>query len=90
MRSAILRAGMNDEVVIADAVREYRERLAGQSAIAFCVTIEHSQAVARAFRAAGIKAAHVDGDTPAAERRQLIERLAAGEIRTSLQLRSDQ
>ena len=71
---------MNDELVIADAVREYRERLGGQSAICFCVTIEHSQAVARAFRAAGITARHIDGDTPAAERRQLIEQLANGEI----------
>lgn len=78
---------MSDEVVIADAVHEYRERVAGRSALAFCTTIQHSYAVARAFRAAGIAAAHIDGDASASERRSLISgRQNSG----SLQLRSHQ
>jgi DNA repair protein RadD len=54
---------MNIDVVLADAITEYRKHLNGQSALAFCVTIEHSRATARAFRAAGINAVHLDGDT---------------------------
>jgi superfamily II DNA or RNA helicase len=71
---------MSAELVLDDAVTEYRRRLSGRSAIAFCTTIAHSYLVARRFRAAGIRAQHLDGDTPSAERRRLIEALATGEV----------
>jgi DNA repair protein RadD len=66
---------MNTDVVLTDAITEYRKHLDGQSALVFCVTIEHSRATTRAFRAAGINAVHLDGDTPAKERRDIIARL---------------
>jgi DNA repair protein RadD len=66
-------------IVIADAIVEYRKRLDGKSAIAFCTTIEHSREVARCFRAAGIRAEHLDGDTPRNERRAILARLETGE-----------
>jgi DNA repair protein RadD len=50
---------MNTEAVLADALAEYRRHLQGHTAIAFCVTIEHSRATARFFRAAGIRAEHL-------------------------------
>jgi superfamily II DNA or RNA helicase len=34
-----------------------------KSAICYCVNVNHSKQVADAFNAAGIPAAHVDGDT---------------------------
>ena len=71
---------MNAGFVLDDALAEFRKHLTGRTAIAFCTTIAHSRAVARFFRAAGIRAQHVDGDTPAKERRALIEQLATGEI----------
>lgn len=71
---------MSADLVLQDAVTEYRQRLDGGSAIAFCTTIEHSRLVARTFRAAGIEAQHLDGDTPSAERRQLIAALATAEV----------
>jgi DNA repair protein RadD len=70
---------MNNDVVLADAIAEYRKHLEGQSALAFCVTVKHSQATARAFRAAGINAVHLDGDTPRGERRDIIARLGGAE-----------
>jgi superfamily II DNA or RNA helicase len=72
---------MNTEGVLADAVAEYKQHLAGKTAIAFCTTIEHSQATAEFFRANGIEAQHLDGDTPAAERRLLLELLTAGTVK---------
>jgi superfamily II DNA or RNA helicase len=66
--------------ILDDALSEYRLRLSGRSAIAFCTTIEHSRTVARFFRGAGIRAQHLDGDTPTAERRALIAQLATGEL----------
>ena len=71
---------MSASFVLDDALAEYRSRLDGQSAIAFCTTIDHSRTVARFFRAAGVRAQHLDGDTPSTERRQLIGQLATGEV----------
>jgi DNA repair protein RadD len=71
---------MNADAVLDDALIEYCKHLTGRSAIASCVTIEHSRAVARYFRAAGVRAQHLDGDTPTAERRRLIAALASGEV----------
>jgi superfamily II DNA or RNA helicase len=70
---------MSAGFVLDDALSEYRKRLDGRSAIAFCCTIEHSRLVARHLRAAGVRAEHLDGDTPASERRQLIKQLGTGE-----------
>jgi len=55
---------MNVGYVLDDALAEYRKHLVDQTAICFCTTIAHSQDVARFFRAAGIRARHLDGDTP--------------------------
>jgi superfamily II DNA or RNA helicase len=71
---------MGASFVLNDALTEYRKHLDGRSAIAFCTTIEHSRTVARFFRAGGIQAQHLDGDTPTAERRALIAQLATGEL----------
>jgi DNA repair protein RadD len=70
---------MNTEVALTDALAEYRKHLQGRTAIAFCVNIEHSRATARFFRAAGIRAEHLDGDTPSGERHDIIARLGTGE-----------
>jgi superfamily II DNA or RNA helicase len=59
-------------VVTGDAIAEYRAKAAGKSAIAFCVTVEHAEAVAADFRAAGFRAAMVCGATPKDERDRLI------------------
>ena len=58
---------------------EYRKHLPGRTAIAFFVNIEHSRTTARFFRAAGIRAEHLDGDTPNGERHEIIARLGTGE-----------
>jgi DNA repair protein RadD len=68
-------------VVIESAVQEYTRLCPGAPAVVFCVNISHSRAVAAAFRAAGIPAMHVDGDTPADERRAAVEALARGELK---------
>ena len=38
---------MSTDVVLADAIAEYTKHLDGQSALAFCATVKHSQATAR-------------------------------------------
>jgi DNA repair protein RadD len=67
-------------VVIGSAVDEYRKRLLGLPTVAFCVDVEHSKTVAERFRTIGIRAAHVDGETPTKERRRLTAALGSGEL----------
>jgi superfamily II DNA or RNA helicase len=71
---------MNVGYVLDDALAEYRKHLVDQTAICFSTTTAHSQDVAQFFRAAGIRAQHLDGDTPRAERQALIKALATGEV----------
>lgn len=72
---------MNTPVLIGDAVREYRKNAKDKRALAFCASVEASQALAARFNKDGIKAAHVDGTTPAKERDSAIEDLATGRIK---------
>ena len=71
---------MGRRVVISGAVKEYERLCPGKPAIAFCVDIDHSERVARAFAARGWRAAHVDGETPTRHRRELIAALDRGEL----------
>ncbi|MEI6617259.1 MAG: DEAD/DEAH box helicase, partial [Cyanobium sp. ELA507] len=66
--------------ILGDAVSHFRSHLLGRTAIAFCCSIAHSQAVAEAFMERGIPAAAIDGSMEAQQRRLLLERLGAGEL----------
>ena len=66
--------------ILGDAVSHYRNHLLGRTAIAFCCSIAHSQAVAEAFVERGIPAAVIDGSMDAQQRRLLLERLGSGEL----------
>lgn len=69
-----------DRAAIGDAVSHYRRRLHPSTAICFCCTIQHAEQMAGAFRAAGIRAASVNGGTSAEERKRLIAGLGTGEV----------
>lgn len=74
-------AAADKPTVTGDAIREYRRRCDGARAIGFAVTVEHSLHVVAQFNAAGIPAAHVDGETPIDERDETIEAFRRGEVR---------
>ena len=76
-----LAAAMDDTRIIGSIVDNYRLYANGKSAICYCVNVEHSKSVANSFTAAGISAAHVDGETPAAIREQLVDDFRAGKIK---------
>lgn len=67
-----------------DAVSHYRRTIEPQhngTAIAFCVSVAHADAMAEAFRAQGIAAAMLDGSMDRGERRRLIADLGAGVLK---------
>lgn len=67
--------------IYGDVVRHYTELANGKRAICYCSTIEHSETMAEAFRAAGIPALHIDGNTPKSERERAIRAFREGKIR---------
>jgi ATP-dependent helicase IRC3 len=54
---------------------------AGRKSLVFTVTVHHAEETAKALNAAGIAAAVVSGETPKAQRRELLQALRDGRIR---------
>ncbi len=72
---------MSKQKIIGDIVWNYKERASGKQAICYCVNVEHSKLMAEKFKAAGISAAHCDGETPKSERQQIIYNFRRGNLK---------
>lgn len=66
--------------LIGHLVSEAKRLAPGVPKVVFCCNVAHSQRVAREFNRAGVKAVHIDGETPAAVRDQAIADLRDGRI----------
>ena len=66
--------------ITGDAVTHYRRFCPNQRAVAFCISVAHSQHVAAQFEAAGIPAASIDGQLDQETRKKRVEDLTAGRI----------
>lgn len=66
--------------ITGDAVEHYRRLCPGAPAIAFCASINHANHVAEAFRAAGFRAATLDGTLTDLERRERVRDLGNGRL----------
>lgn len=74
---------MDDAVgktIFGDVVKTYQEKTPDQQAIVYAHSIEYSKEVALSFQQAGIKAAHADSKTPAAERDRIMSDFKAGRL----------
>jgi DNA repair protein RadD len=67
--------------IMGDCLGHYRKHLLGQTAIAFCCSVAHAEAVADLFQRNGIAAASIDGSMDAATRRDLLSDLGTGRIK---------
>lgn len=72
---------VNKSELIGDIVEHWQRHGNGAPTFAFAVSVAHSRRIAAAFLEAGIPAAHVDGETPVAERDAVFARLSRGELR---------
>jgi RNA polymerase subunit RPABC4/transcription elongation factor Spt4 len=64
-----------------DCLSHYRRYLDGQTAIAFCCSVAHAEAVADLFQRNDVAAASIDGTMDAATREQLLADLGAGRLK---------
>ncbi len=67
--------------ITGDAVRHYQRIAPGKQGIVFCCSIEHSKHVVAQFRAAGVRAEHLDGTEDDHRRRRVVESFARGDIK---------
>lgn len=67
--------------IYGDVLHHWHQYANDLQTIIYCASVKHSQEVAEAFRADGIEAVHFDGNTPAAERKQIVADFRRGKIR---------
>ena len=67
--------------IMGDCVSHYRKHLAGQTAIAFCCSVAHAEAVAALFTINGIAAASIDGTMTTDQRSDLLAALGTGRLK---------
>lgn len=74
-------AGIMDvPTITGDAVAHYKMLTPGRRAVAFCVSVAHAEHVAEQFRAAGFRAASLDGKMGRDHRRALIRDFTSGAV----------
>ena len=67
--------------VYGNVIENWRKLADDKQTVIYCASVKHSMITAERFREAGIKAEHFDGSTPAAERKRLVDKFKAGEIK---------
>jgi superfamily II DNA or RNA helicase len=75
-----LQVACSNPALVQDIVKHWSTLTPSKSSLAFCVSIEHAEAVRNAFRGSGIPSELVTGDTPRKERSVLYNALDRGDI----------
>lgn len=75
-----LEAAVNRSALIGNCVAEWKKRGEGRKTVVFAVSVAHSKALREAFEADGVRAGHIDGETPEGERADTLARLERGEL----------
>jgi superfamily II DNA or RNA helicase len=75
-----MRRGRPVRGVAGDLVRSWKQYAEGRPTLLFCSRVKHSTDAVAAFRAAGVRAEHMDAKTPDETRDRIFEDVAAGRI----------
>lgn len=75
-----LAAAMDKAAITGDAVEHYARVCKGAPSVAFCASIAHAQHVADQFKAAGFRAATIDGTLDRDTRREVVKMLGDGRL----------
>ncbi len=74
-----LAEAVNTALVMGDLIETWQKHASGKKTVLFAVDVAHSKAIADAYIQAGIPAEHLDGETPAEERKAILERFRTGQ-----------
>ena len=74
-----LEEAVNNQELVGDIVTHWCEHAEGRRTVVFCAGIAHSVAVADQFQQVGVRAEHVDANTPTAERAEIFARFIRGD-----------
>lgn len=66
--------------IIGDNIQQYLRLAKGKRNIIFACNVKHSLEIVKRYQDAGVSAAHLDGETPKAEREEILEKFSRGEI----------
>lgn len=75
---AELAEAIDTSLIMGDLLETWRRYAQGKKTVVFAVDVKHSKAIAVAYQEANIPAEHLDGETPADERKAIIERFRQG------------
>jgi DNA repair protein RadD len=70
---------MGSNKLAGNVVEQWLQHCRGKRTVVFAVNVAHSMQLVERFRAAGVVAEHVDGESPIPEREGVLRRLARGE-----------
>lgn len=70
---------IDTSLVMGDLIETWQKYAHGKKTVVFAVSVKHSKAIATAYVEAGIPAEHLDGETPALERKAILERFRTGQ-----------
>jgi len=71
---------MEQGSIFGGTVEQWQKHAAGLKTIVYCASIKASEATAESFQEAGIKACHLDGETPKAVREKAVADFRSGKI----------
>jgi DNA repair protein RadD len=74
-----LEGRMNTDRLVGDIVEHWLKYGERRRTICFAVGVDHSVHIRNEFLKFGVRAEHLDGDTPTTEREAILDRLASGE-----------
>lgn len=66
--------------LIGDIIDHWHQYASDRQTIVFCVLVAHSQHMTEAFIQSGVKAAHLDGETPKEKRMEILKDLENGKL----------
>ena len=72
---------VNNKTLIGDIVKTWKEKSLDKRTVCFAVDVEHSQSICQEFINAGVKAEHIDANTPKQLRSDIQARLKRGETK---------
>lgn len=75
-----LAARVDNPDIAGNALRHYLDVCRGKQAIAFCINVDHSTHTCEAFRAAGVRAEHLDAGSDKVHRSEVMARFRAGDV----------